>query len=224
MPNRALLLVTGNNISTRGDTFRRVLKCRLDAKVEIPYLRTFSLNPREYCIAHRHEMVVAALTIIRAWFAAGCPPGADGRTASFEDWDRLVRQPLAWLAKSDFIQGLPESPFLCDVASVFAEAAAEAPHKEKLRAVLHAWKDSYGCDTRLSARDFTPNGPRTWNEKHHELFVLIGDAVGQRGQNVDSIAIGYWLRKHMDERIDGLWFHRDGEARGAGAYVLQCEC
>ena len=33
VPNRALLLVTGNNISTRGDTFRRVLKARLDAQV-----------------------------------------------------------------------------------------------------------------------------------------------------------------------------------------------
>ena len=76
--NRALLLITGNNISTRGDTFRRVLTARLDAKVETPYLRAFVLNPREYCLTHRHEMVVAGLTIVRAYVAAGCPRVAEG--------------------------------------------------------------------------------------------------------------------------------------------------
>ena len=130
LPNRALLLITGNNISMRGDTFRRVLTARLDAKVETPYLRAFVLNPREYCLAHRHEMVVAGLTIVRAYVAAGCPRVAEGNTASFEDWDRLVRQPLAWLAQWDFAWGRTDTPTLCDVAEVFAEAAAEAPHKQ----------------------------------------------------------------------------------------------
>lgn len=232
LPNRALLLITGNNISTRGDTFRRILKTRLDAKVETPYLRAFALNPREYCLAHRHEMVVAALTIVRAWFADGCPRMADGNTASFEDWDRLVRQPLAWLGYWDIGWGRSDTPTLCDVAVVFAEAAVEAPHKEKLRAVLHAWEDTYGTERRICARHFNPSALEGFQSEHdnglqekkqQNLIEVIGDAVGKRGRDIDTTALGFWLRKHMGERMDGLWFERDGSVRGAAAYVLRRE-
>lgn len=238
LPNRALLLITGNNISTRGDTFRRVLKSRLDAKLETPYLRAFALNPREYCMAHRHEMVVAALTIVRAWYTAGCPRKAEGNTASFEEWDHLVRQPLAWLAWWDFALGGSDTPPLCDVAVVFAEAAAEAPHKEKLRAVLHAWKDAYGNGERVNARDVSSNPyggfhnetdesikaeSKQAESKQAELVAAIADAVVKRGKDIDTTALGYWLKKHRGERMDGLWYERDGEVRGAAAYVLRRE-
>ena len=49
----------------------------------------------------------------------------------------------------------------------------------------------------------------------------ITEAVGKRGQHIDTLAVGYWLRKHVGERIDGLWFERDGEIRGSAAYVLR---
>lgn len=238
LPNRALLLITGNNISTRGDTFRRVLKARLDAKLETPYLRAFALNPREYCMAHRHEMVVAALTIVRAWFAAGCPREAEGNTASFEDWDRLVRQPLAWLGTEDLVGGRSDIPNLCDVAVVFAEAAAEAPHKEKLRAVLHAWDGAFKKGERVCARDVSSNPYDGFHDeqnvskkaeaeraelKRDELVAAIAEAVGRRGRDIDTTVLGYWLKKHIGERMDGLWYERDGEVRGAAAYVLRRE-
>ena len=223
LPNRALFLVTGNNISTRGDTFRRVLKARLDAKVEAPYLRAFSLNPKEHCMAHRQDMVVAALTLVRAWFAAGCPRGGEGNTASFEDWDRLVRQPLAWLAQEDLMWGRDDAPSLCDVAVVFTEAAAEAPHKEKLLAVLHAWNDEYWRGKQVSARDFSFNPFDDFNPKRNKLLEAIADTVGKRGKEIDTTKLGYWLKKHTGERMDGLWFERVGEARGSAAYVLRRE-
>lgn len=231
LPNRALLLVTGNNISTRGDTFRRVVKARLDAQLEAPYLRAFSLNPREYCLAHRQEMVVAALTIVRAWFVAGCKQEAEGNTASFEDWDRLVRQPLALLAKYDCAWGNDDTPSLCDVAEVFHEAATEAPHKENLRAVLHAWDKStkYGTGKRLCARDFRPNVAEGFTNEPAdesnplELAAAFADAVRTHGKRIDTTALGYWLKKHAGERIDRLWFKRDGESNGSAAYVLRRE-
>ena len=122
---------------------------------------------------------------------------------------------------------------------MFAEAAAEAPHKEKLRAVLHAWDTwdgLYGNGERVCARDFC-SGPldgfvseedeskrdefRRKQSKRDELVAAIGDAVGKRGRDIDTTALGYWLKKHMGERMDCLWFERDGLVRGAAAYVLR---
>ena len=168
-------------------------------------------------------MVVAALTLVRAWFAAGCPRGGEGNTASFEDWDRLVRQPLAWLAQEDLMWGRDDAPSLCDVAVVFAEAAAEAPHKEKLLAVLHAWNDEYWRGKQVSARDFSFNPFDDFNPKRNKLLEAIADAVGKRGKEIDTTKLGYWLKKHTGERMDGLWFERVGEARGSAAYVLRRE-
>lgn len=225
LPNRAVLLITGNNISTRGDTFRRVLKARLDAKEETPYLRAFSLNPREYCLAHRHELVVAALTIIRAWVTAGRPQVAQGNTASFEEWDRLVRQPLAWLANQEGLTRESDVPVLCDVAVVFTQAAAEAPHKEKLRAVLQAWASAHGIGQRkrMCAREFCKQLSGGFDQEQDELHMAVADAVGKPGHLLDSTTVGYWLKKHRGERMNDLWFERDGEIGGAAAYVLRAD-
>jgi hypothetical protein len=200
-----------------------VLKARLDAKMETPYLRAFSLNPKEYCMTHRQEMVVAALTLVRAWFAAGCPRVAQGNTASFEEWDHLVRQPLACLAQHDLVWGEHDTPSLCDVATVFAEAAAESPHKEKLRAVLHAWRGCGVVGRRVTARDLLGSESTKGfggAESHDKLVEAITDAVGAQGQRPNATALGYWLKKHAGERMDGLCFERDGEISGSAAYVL----
>lgn len=100
IPNRSLFLMTGNNIMLAGDLPRRVLKCRIDPKSERPYARRFNLDPLSFTITNRQKMVVEALIIVRGWlqsheYKSGIK--ADGRMASFEIWDDLVRQPVAWI-------------------------------------------------------------------------------------------------------------------------------
>ncbi len=90
-------------------------------------------------MTHRQELVVAVHDRSRV-VRSRLPREADGNTSSFEDWDRVVRRLLAWFAKSVVFVGHDDSPQLCDVATMFAEAAADAPDKENLRAVLHAWE------------------------------------------------------------------------------------
>lgn len=70
------------------------------AQQEQPFTREFAFNPLDNVIQNRQQMVVAALTIVRAFrFAAGrpSPPQAAWRRSSL--WDNLVRQPLCWLRK-----------------------------------------------------------------------------------------------------------------------------
>src|SRR5690606_28386970 len=71
----AVVIVTGNNVSVLGDTVRRAIKCRLEPDVERPEERTGFANPdpKAYARKHRPALVVAGLTILRAYFVAGCP-------------------------------------------------------------------------------------------------------------------------------------------------------
>ncbi len=96
-PNSALWLFTGNNLQIAGDMPRRMFRCRIDPKTDEPFAREFDFDPEAYCLQRRHELVRDALILINAWIAAG-RPRAKGRTASFEQWDELVRQPIAWLS------------------------------------------------------------------------------------------------------------------------------
>ncbi len=96
LPNRALLLFTGNNITFEGDMPRRVIKCRIDPRSATPFAREFAVDPLAHVRTHRLEMVTAACTLIRAYQSSGVPR-AKGRMASFEDWDDIVRQTVVWV-------------------------------------------------------------------------------------------------------------------------------
>lgn len=133
VPSRMLLLFTGNNLTLAGDMPRRVLKCRLDAKLENPAARHFNHSPLDYIRRHRQELVQAALTIIRGYlqsveylFLGGAVP--DESTASFEDWDTLVRQPVAWLTQ--------RHADIEDPGEALKSAVAEDPEVEMLAELL----------------------------------------------------------------------------------------
>ncbi len=96
LPNRALLVFTGNNITFEGDMPRRVIKCRIDPRSATPFAREFAMDPLEHVRNHRLDMVTAACTLIRAYQMSGADR-AQGRMASFEAWDDIVRQTVVWI-------------------------------------------------------------------------------------------------------------------------------
>lgn len=105
VPNKALFLITGNNLQVAGELPRRVLICRLDANCENPTTRSFDFNPHVHVVQNRLSLVTAAITLIRGYlqtvnheFFGGIK---EDRLASFEEWDTLVRQVVAWVAQSN---------------------------------------------------------------------------------------------------------------------------
>ena len=100
-PNRLLLLLTGNQLEIMKDMMRRVVTCRINAYEENAGRRAFTFDPLQMCVENRMEMVVAALTVIRYWYVnkQACGEHKQSRTASFEQWDDLVRQPICWMAR-----------------------------------------------------------------------------------------------------------------------------
>ena len=99
LPVPCRILATGNNLVFKGDTYRRVLVCRIDSDVEKPEEKRFGFDPVKEFAANRPAHVAAVLTILRAYIVAG-KPGIDELQpfGSFNDLD-LVRGASFGLAK-----------------------------------------------------------------------------------------------------------------------------
>lgn len=140
-PNKALVLLTGNNFTPAGELPRRVLTCRLDAKSETPFTRTFEFDPRTRMEANHLHMVRAGLTLLRGYVCAGRPRLTPDSLGSFEQWDGMVRQAVLWVAKH-----VAEADFLGDPIQSVRNQAATDPALEVLGDVLHALADVFGGD------------------------------------------------------------------------------
>jgi hypothetical protein len=102
---RTTIFATGNNVIFKGDMVRRGLVCNLDALIERPELRQFQYNPLRKALEDRGLYVAAALTIIRAYLAAGAPQVCDA-IGSYAEWSRMVRSPLIWLGQPDPVESM----------------------------------------------------------------------------------------------------------------------
>lgn len=195
VPNTSMFVVTGNNLAFIGDTCRRILPCRIDAESETPYLRRFAFDPLDLVRSGRRRLVVAALTLLRAYQAAGAPVVAAGSLASFEKWDAIVRQAVCWL-------GLEQEKLeLGDPAVAIASNIREDSHKSSLRAVLEAWRDCFG-ERAVSAQEVLDQF------SDEALVAALRELESQRGGALNAQRFGKWLARHKDEIAAGLRFVR----------------
>ncbi len=80
---------------------RRSVVGRLDAGVERPEDREFiTEDPIDTLKRERPRYVAAALTVLRAFIAAGMPEQARP-LGGFAEWSHLVRDALIWLGEPD---------------------------------------------------------------------------------------------------------------------------
>ena len=100
---RAIIFGTGNNITWRGDTHRRVLIPKLEPAVENPEERVGFAHPdlRGWVRAERPRLVAAALTILRAFHVAGRPALGCKVWGSFEAWSELIPRALVFAGAAD---------------------------------------------------------------------------------------------------------------------------
>ncbi|MEY8874931.1 MAG: hypothetical protein AB9M60_00365 [Leptothrix sp. (in: b-proteobacteria)] len=210
LPNRALFICSGNNMRLSSDTCRRVLLARMDAESETPYTRDFSFDPAQAFYADRLRYIGAALSIIRAHITAGRPKVAKGRTASFETWDDLVRQPLCWLA--GLVTAHNEAhpgdrlPTFTDPMKAAALAFEADPETMKHGALLEAWHAEFlDMPTTVAAAIRRA-------ETAEDLLNAL-DEIGGQGGRVNVRITGRWLDRLQGRIINGKLFRRG--SRGA---------
>lgn len=102
-PARAVWWATGNNLVLGGDLSRRCLHIRLESPLENPEERTGFAHPDllAWVGSERKRLVACALTILRSYFAAGCPAMGTGLWGSYEAWSRIVPPALVWAGSPD---------------------------------------------------------------------------------------------------------------------------
>src|SRR5262245_16414318 len=85
LPTCTTFLGTGVNLVVSGrDMVRRVQKCRIDPGIERPEEGKFDYVLLDYVMEHRAKLVAAALTIMRAYIAAGRPQQSTEPYGGFE--------------------------------------------------------------------------------------------------------------------------------------------
>lgn len=134
VPLNATWYATGNNITFNGDTIRRVVPIRIESDMERPEERHGFRHPDllGWIRQERGGLVAAALTILRAFHAAGRPDQGLTTWGSYEAWSAAIREPIVWLG-------------LVDPADAREELAEQSDREAgSLRALLAAWHEMAG--------------------------------------------------------------------------------
>lgn len=91
VPNLAVWIGTGNNVSLSGELAKRTVPiCLLPAESD-PHLRTSFVHPdlRAYVLEHRDAILTTLVGMVAAWDRAGRPAGSM-RVGGFEGWSATV--------------------------------------------------------------------------------------------------------------------------------------
>jgi len=205
VPTHATFLATGNGLVLVGDLRTRALLCRLDPRCERPEERVFAADLRASVLTRRPTLVLAALTVMRGFLAAGVRPGdVVPPWGRFDAWSDLVRAPLVWLG-------------LQDPCASLRALEDDDPERARHLALLRAWHAAFG-EAPTTLREAIDLALRS--ESHGLRDALEAIARDRSGQ-VDPLRAGKWLR-HVAGRIcGGLLFVRVGERNGSARWVCR---
>lgn len=204
---------TGNNVTFKGDTARRCLHIRLDSDLEKPEARDGFKHPDllAWVHAHRAALVIAALTILRGYCAAGRPAVGLKPWGSFEGWSALVRNALVWA-------GLP------DPAETRAELDEVDTDANTLADLIGGWEELEACVGReLGGCTIAQALEALRSDASEQQFARLRSALSElcphpAGQLPTARRVGYGLRrfrgrvvgeKKLQTRVSGgnnVWF------------------
>ena len=223
VPWRALLVGTGNNIELSGDMAPRVLFARMKSDLEDPRSRTGFAHDDllPWILAHRGALVAAALTVLRAYCAAGRPK-VEGcaRWGSFESWSNLIPPAIVWAGGSD-----PMSARIRDATKV----------NEELRHLVTVMRGIRGMHRQLartraglSAKEIIEALYRPENLHAPHLNDLRGALEAlclpkqQRGdQHPSHQILGYKLRGYTERVIDGQRLLSVPDRKGIALWTVE---
>lgn len=204
---------TGNGLAFRGDLGRRVVPIDLDAKAEHPEDRIGFRHPDllAFVRAERPRLVVAALTILRAFRVAGRPSHGLARVGSFEAWDDAIRGACIWAEIGDPVAGRQR---IRDEGDQDLDA---------LRAALDTWAIVFGKGSETAAaavreatRPAHETEPHDYSRDRAELRGALAELAGCSVEKVSARNLGYALRRVRGRLVDGRAFdHAVGETHGA---------
>lgn len=207
---------TGNNIILVGDITRRALITILDPKIERPELREFKKDPVAMIFADRAKYITAALTVSRAYIAAGLPDKAK-RLGSFGSWSDVVRSALLWLGKSDPVDSM-------DLIR------QEDPERTMLRELLTEWASIMGTGyinrVTLSTvieecQEHGESGYDQFTFKWPDFNLAVCRIASIYGKPPETLRLSRKLRTVKGRVIDGLSLQAEIKEKTGSVWWVQ---
>jgi hypothetical protein len=196
VPTTTTWLATGNNLCFVGDITTRVIPCDLDPECERPEERHFEVNLHDWVPQNRARLVVAALTLLRAYHVAGRPNQQLSVFGRFEDWSDWIRSALVWCGEADPCAGR-------------TRIEDTDPVRNQLRALLVAWFDEFGTNCKTTAEAIKHADPGG-HEDGGVLWQALLDVAAKAGRP-DGRRLGNYLAKHERRQEAELRFERVGD-------------
>lgn len=193
LPNRALWVVTGNNMSMGTETVRRSVRIMLDSGLENPEDRPVDKfchpDVRAWALENRGELIWALLTLARAWVKRGRPDGEEVM-GGFESWAKV----MGGILRVAGVDGL-----LCNRTEQREQAGSE---RDRMTEFLHTWRDAHGGSEMKVA----------------DLASVVWDAIGlDQFKDKANQSMGYLLKHYANRPFDGVVLRRaqrvDGKAK-----------
>lgn len=206
-PLRSIWFATGNNLRYSRTIGRRVVPIDLDAGVEHPEDRCGFAYPEllRHVQRERGALVCAALTIWRAFVAAGSPRHPAPAMGSYESWDANVRSCCVWL-------GFADPANVADPVSGRGRLRAESDDDlDGIADLLSALRAQFG-DGAFTARTVADD----------EHLRTLADAAcprehGKKPRTLDARLVGGAFKAIRDRIVRGHKLVRDGDVRGGAA-------
>lgn len=138
LPQRAVWVATGNNLQLGGDLARRCYPILLDPKTAQPWRRHFRRPDLDsWVLDNRGQLLAAALTLGRAWFARGRPDGGAPQWGTYQRWATTLSGILTTAGVHEFLGNLHGLYDAADletagwqrVLAYWHEQFGEAPHR-----------------------------------------------------------------------------------------------
>ena len=206
------IFATGNNVNFKGDMVRRGLTCNLEALDERPEEREFKGDALKRARAERERYIAAALTVARAYLAAGAPK-VSKPIASYGEWSTMARCPLVWLGEPD--------PWLSVEAS-----RKEDPVLSAIREFFTLWPIYLKLDwlyTTARIIEIALEDARSGNFNTPDLRNFLLKVAAERGKPdvISSDRLGWWLRHISGRVVDGRRLVKEHDsASNVAAYRL----
>jgi putative DNA primase/helicase len=187
LPTVATFCATGNSLRFAGDLTRRVVIINLDAGMERPEERVFKNDAVKLAKEYRVALVVAALTILRAFVVAD-RPRTQSSFGSFEAWSDLVRSALVWVGEADPLGNA-------------GQVRDADPEHERTAAIINALSDRGTWKTSDIAKLIQEDNASLYGKQHEALTEALADMI-ERG-HLHVTRFGHFLRKNKNRIVGG---------------------
>jgi hypothetical protein len=193
VPWATTVFISGNNLGTRDDGLRRFVTIFLHSEVEHPeerrdeafiIYRETGLTLCRFVELNRPRLVSSALTLVRAYIAAGCPK-ADLTPVDFPEWSNLIRQAV------HFATGV-------DPCGSRARLAADDETSAERQQLVTAWADlcyTLGRSDGLTTGEAATALARFRKDDQHPDLINVFATFARPGSPLPgSSELGYRLR------------------------------